>query len=101
MNAKDIRNLSEAYMEVYAPQEDELDEGVTLAQYKRKRQEYKDSQSGRRSSRVNLGPAGSEPRVERDMETRGAFGTGEYGGTTKNPKKLRKQRAMGELTGGH
>ena len=74
-----------------------LDEGVTLAQYKRKRQEYKDSQSGRRSSRVNLGPAGSEPRVERDMETRGAFGTGEYGGTTKNPKKLRKQKAMGEI----
>ena len=95
MDAQDFRSLQEAYMEVVENQQ--LDEGVTLAQYKRKREEYKRSQSGRRSNRVGLGSAGSESRVERDMETRGAFGTGEYGGTTKNPKKLRKQKAMGEI----
>jgi hypothetical protein len=91
MDAQDIRNLQEAYMDVYASVEkvEEIDEG------KSSRPRY----SG--PERVGLGPAGSERRTEkRDAAAENMRGYTEGPGTiTKNPKKLRKQKAMGELRG--
>ena len=76
-----------------------LGEGVTIRDYKRKREMYKKSESGGKSSRVGLGPSGSEARVERGLEDTGSYKANErgIGGVTKNPKKLRKQKAIGEL----
>ena len=50
------------------------------------------------SSRRRLGPAGSELRFERGIEDTGSYKADErgVGGITRNPKKLRKQKAMGE-----
>jgi hypothetical protein len=85
MDSKELRGLVEAYSEVYAP----IDEG------KSSRPRY----SG--PERVGLGPAGSERRTEkREAHAENRKGHTEGPGTvTKNPKKLRKQKAMGELGG--
>ena len=85
MDSKELRGLVEAYSEVYAP----IDEG------KSSRPRY----SG--PERVGLGPAGSERRTEkRAAHAEYRKGHTEGPGTvTKNPKKLRKQKAMGELGG--
>ena len=85
MDSKELRGLVEAYSEVYAPN----DEG------KSSRPRY----SG--PERVGLGPAGSERRTEkREAHAENRKGHTEGPGTvTKNPKKLRKQKAMGELGG--
>ena len=85
MDSKELRGLVEAYSKVYAP----IDEG------KSSRPRY----SG--PERVGLGPVGSERRTEK----RAAYAEYRKGHTegpgtvTKNPKKLRKQKAMGELGG--
>ena len=85
MDSKELRGLVEAYSEVYSP----IDEG------KSSRPRY----SG--PERVGLGPAGSERRTEkREAHAENRKGHTEGPGTvTKNPKKLRKQKAMGELGG--
>ena len=85
MNSKDFRNLQEAYLNVY----NELDEG------KSSRPRYAGPE------RVSLGLTGSERRTEkRDAAAENMRGHTEGPGTvTKNPKKLRKQKAMGELRG--
>jgi hypothetical protein len=87
MDAQDFRSLQEAYMEVVENQQ--LDEG------KSSRPRY----SG--PERVGLGPVGSERRTQkRDAAAENMRGHTEGPGTvTKNPKKLRKQKAMGELRG--
>jgi len=85
MDSKELMGLVEAYSEVYAP----IDEG------KSSRPRY----SG--PERVGLGPTGSERRTEkRAAHAEYRKGHTEGPGTvTKNPKKLRKQKAMGELGG--
>ena len=121
MDTKDLRGLMEAYSEVYAPQE-ELDEaegsyGETPKAYsaafktkmtaKRKPflkamlrrtnpAERKDSASPRKGmtasdrEEARAGAAYGSPRGH-DYPSQGP------GGVTKNPKKLRKQKAMGEF----
>ena len=76
MDAQDIRNLSEAYMEVYSSTE-EIDEGKSF------RPRYP-------GGRGDLGLEGSERRTEkRDAAAENMRGHTEGPGTiTKNPKKL-------------
>ena len=87
MDAQDIRSLQEAYMDVYSSTE-EIDEGKSF------RPRYP-------GGRGDLGLEGSERRTEkRDAAAENMRGHTEGPGTiTKNPKKLRKQKAMGELRG--
>lgn len=82
MDSKELKGLIEAYSEVYAPQE-EIDEG------KSSRPRYP---GGR-------GVLDQERRDEkRDAAAENMRGhTSGPGTMTKNPKKLRKQKAMGEL----
>ena len=90
MDSKELRGLMEAYSKVYVSQEETIiDEG------KSSRPRY----SG--PERVGLGPEGSERRTEkRSAHAEYRRGHTEGPGTvTKNPKKLRKQKAMGELGG--
>jgi hypothetical protein len=83
MDAQELRNLQEAYMEVVENQQ--LDEG------KSSRPRY----SG--PERVGLGPVGSERKLKKECRRREYAWTYRDPGTvTKNPKKLRKQKAMGE-----
>ena len=87
MDAQELRSLQEAYMEVYSSTE-EIDEGKSF------RPRYP-------GGRGDLGLEGSERRTEkRDAAAENMRGHTEGPGTiTKNPKKLRKQKAMGELRG--
>ena len=123
MDAQDFRSLQEAYMEVY--QEQELEEGMTIKDFKKNRNKLKqrekradarsrghvskdswtkgetyDTDSAKRR-RSNLTP---ETRATRHSSRRNpdeydsSVMQRDYPGTiTKNPKKLRKQKAMGEL----
>ena len=139
MDAKDIHNLSEAYREVYAPQED-LDEAegsygqtpkarsamgkLSTSRMRKPATEY--SQKGEKTKKVKAaekqtkrqdtlsrGLSGgkkssrpwsargkmdaderSERRAERAFDLETSYGAGSV---TKNPKKLRKQKAMGEI----
>ena len=149
MDSKDIRNLQEAYMEVYQ----ELDEaegsyGQTpkaraamgkVAIARREKPASKYSQKGEKTRKVkeiekhtrrmddgpdvgNRGKRSTSPRWsgyagasgrgkmnqdtrdyarERDVEYSGGENKSGSGTVTKNPKKLRKQRAMGELGEGY
>ena len=82
MDAKDIHNLSEAYMEVYSSQE-ELDEG-------------KSSRPRYPGGRGVLDQERRDEKREASAENMRGHTAGP-GAVTKNPKKLRKQKAMGEI----
>ena len=126
MDAKDIRNLQEAYSEVYR----ELDEAEgsygqtpkaraamsSLAQSRAAKPASEYGKRGEKSRKVKAaekhaermttkphqgrGPMG--PKEREHSRGMGEIGSGRFysasGGTvTKNPKKLRKQKAMGEI----
>ena len=147
MDAKDIHNLSEAYREVYAPQED-LDEAegsygqtpkarAAMGKLAIARREKPVGEYGKRGEktkqvkaiekhtrRIDNGPdaghsgkrstsprwsgyLGAKGRGKMDQDSRDwsrerdvEYSAGENkhgeGSVTKNPKKLRKQKAMGE-----
>jgi hypothetical protein len=148
MDAKDIHNLSEAYREVYAPQED-LDEAegsygqtpkarAAMGKLAIARREKPVGEYGKRGEktkqvkaiekhtrRIDNGPdaghsgkrstsprwsgyLGAKGRGKMDDESRewsrerseiygGGNVTVKSGSVTKNPKKLRKQKALGEI----
>jgi hypothetical protein len=110
MDAKDIRNLQEAYMEVY----DELDEGAAqkVADRAQKLANQRKGQTPQRKatyqSLASKADERANPKPEADWRTgmsdntrkfrAGAKETeGKVKFKTTNPKKLRKQKAMGEL----
>jgi hypothetical protein len=122
MDSKELRGLMEAYSEVYAPQE-ELDEaegsyGETPKAYSAasktkmtaKRKPFLKAMQ-RRTNPANRTSAYSSPRKGMTADDREEARAGaahgsprghDYpsqgpGGVTKNPKKLRKQKAMGEF----
>jgi hypothetical protein len=82
MNSKDYRNLQEAYLDVYE-QEEALDEG-------------KSSRPRYPGGRGVLDQETRDEKRESSAENMRGHTEGP-GNVTKNPKKLRKQKSMGEL----
>jgi hypothetical protein len=103
MDAQDFRGLQEAYLEVVENQQ--LDEGMTMKDFKqqRSRQKQKEKRAAEKTSptrRANMSSyeravrhrVSVDPDYDRDHEER------DYpGGVTKNLKKIRKAKALGEL----
>jgi hypothetical protein len=126
MNPKELRGLYEAYSEVYAPQEDvvQIDEaegsyGATPKAYSAaskakmtaKRKPFLKAMKSRTNPAGTSMPNTARKGMTADDRERAragaAYGVGtrqdhDYpsegpGGVTKNPKKLRKQKALGEI----
>jgi len=88
MNSQDLHNLQEAYSQVY-----ELDEKIATppSWYNMRRKLDPEKRRLRRSRDFYTYGGENQDPDERTIST----SKGE-GGITKNPKKLRKQKAMGE-----
>ena len=122
MEASDIRNLQEAYLEVYSSPE-EIDEGMTMNDFKvnrrrlerkeasadsRKRghegktwmntgETYSSDDAKRRRQNMSDGRRQALYRISVDPDDDSDNDDHYPASKTKNPKKLRKQKAMGEF----
>ena len=92
MNAQDFRSLQEAYMEVYSSTE-EIDEATATPPSKFNVRKGLDAKSRRLRRSSDFYAYGKDP----DPEERKISTSKGEGGITKNPKKLRKQKALGEI----
>ena len=92
MNSQELRNLSEAYMNVYSSTE-EIDEATATPPSKFNVRKGLDAKSRRLRRSSDFYAYGKDP----DPEERKISTSKGEGGITKNPKKLRKQKAMGEF----
>lgn len=109
MDAQDIHNLQEAYLEVVKNQQ--LDEGMTMKDFKQQRSRQKQNEK-RAADKIapnrrkdihtdRLSPeraARHRANVDPDDDRGPASDERNYpGGKLKNPKKIRKAKALGEL----
>ena len=92
MDAQDIRNLQEAYLDVYSSTE-EIDEATATPPSKFNIRQGLDAISRRLRRSSDFYAYGKDP----DPEERKISTSKGEGGITKNPKKLRKQKALGEI----
>ena len=92
MDAQDFRSLQEAYMDVYSSTE-EIDEATATPPSKFNVRKGLDAKSRRLRRSSDFYVYGKDP----DPEERKISTSKGEGGITKNPKKLRKQKALGEI----
>jgi hypothetical protein len=92
MNSQDLSNLQEAYLEIY-----QLDEKIATppSWWKTRRTLNPEKRRLRRSS--DFDTYGGENQEDLYGKERKISTSKGEGGITKNPKKLRKQKAMGEF----
>jgi hypothetical protein len=108
MDIKDLKGLMEAYQQIHSPEE-EIEEGMTIKDFKqqRSRQKQKEKRAALKTSptrragihnpsaspeRAARHRANVDPDYDHDDEEK------MYpGGKLKNPKKIRKAKALGEL----
>ena len=107
MDAQELRNLQEAYMEVVENQQ--LEEGMTMKDFKqqRSRQKQKEKRAAEKTSplrRAGIHADKASPeraaRHRANVDPDYDYGDEEQmypGGKLKNPKKIRKAKALGEL----
>jgi len=105
MNSTELRDLLEAYSEVYTPQE--VDEGMTMKDFKqqRSRQKQKEKRAADKIAPTRRAgihtPAHAPERAARHRANVDPDFEGNdernYPGGKLNPKKVRKAKAMGEL----
>ena len=89
MNSQDLSNLQEAYMDVYG-----LDEKIATPPSRYDTRKELDAKSRRLRRSRDFYTYGGE---NQDPDERTISTSKGEGGITKNPKKLRKQKAMGEF----
>ena len=92
MDAQDFRSLQEAYVDVYSSTE-EIDEATATPPSKFNVRKGLDAKSRRLRRSSDFYAYGKDP----DPEERKISTSKGEGGITKNPKKLRKQKALGEI----
>jgi uncharacterized protein YoxC len=109
MSINPLNNISKVYLEQVATQEVELDEGMTLKDYKKKKSALKQKEKRAAEKTSPLRRAGihadkaSPERAARhraNVDPDYDYGDEEQmypGGKLKNPKKIRKAKALGEL----
>jgi uncharacterized protein YoxC len=109
MSINPLNNISKVYLEQVATQEVELDEGMTLKDYKKKKSALKQKEKRAAEKTSPLRRAGihadkaSPERAARhraNVDPDYDYGDEEKmypGGKLKNPKKIRKAKALGEL----
>ena len=97
MDAQELRNLQEAYMNVY--ENEQLDEGMTMKDFKQQRSSQKQKEK-RAADKIaptrRKGIHDPEHKPERDARRDAAMGETGHGGPLR-AKKVRKAKALGEL----
>jgi hypothetical protein len=108
MSINPLNDISRVYLEHVATQEVEIEEGMTLKDYKKKRSALKQKEK-RAADKISPGrrvgihePKYSPERAARhranvDPDFEGNDERNYPGGKLKNPKKIRKAKALGEL----
>jgi len=109
MKNQDIIGLWEAYQQVHTQEEvEQLDEGMTLPDYKKKRSALKQKEKRAAAATAPTRRAGihtpdhaperaARHRFNVDPDFEGNDEENYPGGKLKNPKKIRKAKALGEL----
>jgi hypothetical protein len=108
MSINPLNNISKVYLEQVAAQEVELDEGMTLKDYKKKKSALKQKEKRADAKTSPLRRAGihadkasperaARHRANVDPDFEGNDERNYPGGKLKNPKKIRKAKALGEL----
>jgi hypothetical protein len=92
MNSQDLSNLQEAYLEVY-----QLDEKIATPPSWWNARRGLDAATRRRRRSRDFDTYGGENQEDLYGKERTISTSKGEGGITKNPKKLRKQKAMGEF----
>jgi hypothetical protein len=92
MNSQDLSNLQEAYLEVY-----QLDEKIATPPSWWNARKGLDAATRRRRRSRDFDTYGGENQEDLYGKERKISTSKGEGGITKNPKKLRKQKAMGEF----
>ena len=108
MSINPLNDISRVYLEQVVTQEVEIDEGITLKDYKKKKSALKQKEKraadkiapGRRAG-IHADKASPERaarhRANVDPDFEGNDERNYPGGKLKNPKKIRKAKALGEL----
>jgi hypothetical protein len=98
MNSQDLSNLQEAYLEVYQELVEEvLDEKIATPPSWWNARKGLDAATRRRRRSRDFDTYGGENQEDLYGKERKISTSKGEGGITKNPKKLRKQKAMGEF----